>query len=147
MSARAEGQRQRTIALRPLLYAAAALSLLAGLIHSWVTPEHFAEWWGYGAFFLAVAVVQAAYAVAILRWPSRRLYALGIVGNLAVVGLWVITRTVGIPFFGPDAGEVEAVGPIDALSTPLEALLVIVLGLLLWRASGARAGPATRDSA
>ena len=36
----------RTGALRPLriLYAAAALSLLAALIHLWVTPEHFEEW-------------------------------------------------------------------------------------------------------
>jgi membrane protein YdbS with pleckstrin-like domain len=28
------------------LYAAAALSLFAALIHLWVTPEHFEEWWG-----------------------------------------------------------------------------------------------------
>jgi hypothetical protein len=36
----------RTGALRPLriLYAVAALSLLAALIHLWVTPEHFEEW-------------------------------------------------------------------------------------------------------
>src|SRR5215212_4862247 len=34
------------------LYAAAALSLLAALVHLWVTAEHFEEWWGYGAFFL-----------------------------------------------------------------------------------------------
>ena len=42
----------RTGAVRPsrVLYAAAALSLLAALIHLWVTPEHFEEWWGYGAF-------------------------------------------------------------------------------------------------
>ena len=32
----------------PTLYAATALSLIAGLVHLWVTPEHFEEWWGYG---------------------------------------------------------------------------------------------------
>src|SRR5215217_7330059 len=40
------------------LYAAAALSLLAGLIHLWVAPEHFEEWWGYGVFFLVAGAVQ-----------------------------------------------------------------------------------------
>ena len=40
------------------LYAAATLSLLAGLIHLWVTPEHFEEWWGYGAFFLVAGAAQ-----------------------------------------------------------------------------------------
>jgi len=51
-------------AVRPLrvLYAAAALSLLAALIHLWVTPEHLEEWWGYGAFFLVTALAQALYA-------------------------------------------------------------------------------------
>jgi hypothetical protein len=28
----------------PTLYAAAALSLVAALIHLWVAPEHFEEW-------------------------------------------------------------------------------------------------------
>jgi cell filamentation protein len=40
------------------LYAASALSLLAGLIHLWVTPEHFEEWWGYGLFFMFAAAAQ-----------------------------------------------------------------------------------------
>ncbi len=29
---------------RGILYTVAALSLLAGLIHLWVMPEHFEEW-------------------------------------------------------------------------------------------------------
>jgi hypothetical protein len=40
------------------LYAAASLSLAAALIHLWVMPEHFEEWWGYGTFFLATAAAQ-----------------------------------------------------------------------------------------
>ena len=44
------------LAARPnaVLYAAAALSLLAALIHLRVMPEHFEEWWGYGTFFLVL---------------------------------------------------------------------------------------------
>jgi len=41
---------------------------------------------------------------------------------------------VGIPFFGPEAGEVEGVGIIDACATTSEAALVVALGVLvLWR--------------
>jgi hypothetical protein len=29
---------------KPILYAAATLSLVAVLIHLWVAPEHFEEW-------------------------------------------------------------------------------------------------------
>ena len=31
---------------RVYLYAAAALSLIAALMHAWAMPEHFEEWWG-----------------------------------------------------------------------------------------------------
>ena len=40
-------------AIKGLVYSAVALWLVAALIHLWVTPEHFREWWGYGTFMLA----------------------------------------------------------------------------------------------
>ena len=54
---------------RILLYAAAAFSLVAALIHLVAMPEHFEEWRGYGTFFLAVAAFRGAYAPVLLRWP------------------------------------------------------------------------------
>jgi hypothetical protein len=77
------------------LYAAAALSLLAALIHLWVMPEHFEEWWGYGAFFLVTAASQVLYAPLVLLWPTRMVLLSGIAGNLAIVALYLLTRTVG----------------------------------------------------
>jgi len=53
------------------LHVAAALSLLAAIIHLWVMPEHFEEWWGYGTFFLVVALAQGLYALCLLRRPGR----------------------------------------------------------------------------
>jgi hypothetical protein len=108
-------------------YAAAALSLAAALVHAWVIPEHFGEWWGYGAFFLVVAVAQVCLSDGLLYRPRPRLFLAGIVGNLAVVALYVATRTVGIPFFGPHAGEVEQVGATDLATAMVETVLVIVL--------------------
>ena len=98
-------------------------------------PEHFEEWWGYGLVFLIAAVAQALNAIAILRAPTPTLFRIGIIGNLAIIALWVVTRTIGIPVFGPHAGEIEAIGAIDVVSKLVEVLLVVVLAVLLRSAS------------
>ena len=114
-----------------LRYGAATLSVVAALIHAWVMPEHFREWWGYGTFFLIIALAQWFYSVVLLRWPRQPLFLLGIAGNLAIIGLYIATRTVGIPFFGPQAGEVEAIGVVDLISKVAELALVIMLVSLM----------------
>ncbi len=117
---------------KTILYVAAAFSLSAALIHLWVIPEHFEEWWGYGTFFLISAAAQGAYAAALLHWPRRPLLLLGIGGNVSIIVLYLLTRTVGIPFFGPHAGEVEGVGVTDVCATASElALVVVLLGVLV----------------
>ena len=116
-----------------ILYAAAVFSLLAALIHLWVMPEHFEEWWSYGAFFLVSAVAQGLYCAALLRGPRRPLLLLGIGGNLSIIALYLLTRTVGIPFFGPHAGEVEGIGMLDLSATAAELALTGTLGALLLR--------------
>ena len=117
---------------KTVLYVAAAFSLLAALIHLWVIPEHFEEWWGYGAFFLVSAVAQGAYSAALLRWSRRPLLLVGIGGNVSIIVLYLLPRTVGIPLFGPHAGEVEGVGVADLFATTSElALVVVLLGVLL----------------
>ena len=125
----------RAAPARPVrvLYAAAALSLLAALIHLWVAPEHFDEWWGYGTFFLVAAVAQALYAPLLLRRPNKTILLVGIAGNLAILVLYLLTRTLGIPFFGPEAGEVEGVGFADACATASELGIAVVLGAALLR--------------
>ncbi|MDQ4143016.1 MAG: hypothetical protein M3198_04585 [Actinomycetota bacterium] len=105
--------------------------MVAALVHFWVTADHFKEWWGYGAFFLITAGGQAFYAWILLRRPGRRYFLLGIVGNLAIVVLYVLTRTIGVPVFGPHAGEVEGVGTLDLLATGAESTLVVLLAALL----------------
>ena len=111
----------------------AALSLLAAAIHLWVMPEHLEEWWGYGAFFLVLAVAQGMYGLSLLRWPSRPFLLLGVAGNLAVAILWLVTRTTGIPLLGPHAGEVEGVGVLDLACTLAEVGIVAGLGALAMR--------------
>ncbi len=117
---------------------AATSSLVAALIHAWVMPEHFEEWWGYGAFFLASTVAQGVLPLVLVRQPRPWHLLAGIAGNLAIIALYVVTRTRGIPLAGPRMGEVEGVGPLDLAATAVEAgliLMLVVMLVKLWRTS------------
>lgn len=117
--------------------AAGVLSLLAGLVHGGLGPEHFREWWGYGLFFAFAAAAQAILGLALLvnpldpahpRAPALRRALLlgGIVGNLLLVATYALTRTVGIPI-GPGAGEAEPVGALDLATQVAEVATMLLL--------------------
>ena len=100
-------------------------------IHGAVIREHFEEAPLLGSFFLVLTVFQFAYVAAVVARPSRALLQVGIVTNLAVVALWIYTRTVGIPF-GVGGGEVEAVAVPDLLSAAFE-LAAVAIGVAMLR--------------
>jgi hypothetical protein len=106
---------------------AVVLSAYASLIHNWVLPEHYQEWWGYGLFFLASAVGQAFYAGLLLVWPRGWIFRVGIAANSAILVLYAVTRTLGVPVFGPHAGLVEPIGVPDLASAIAELALIVVL--------------------
>jgi hypothetical protein len=81
----------------------ALTSLAAGAIHFAVTGDHFQAGIAFGLFFAALAWAQVLWAVGVLMMPTRLLLAAGVAGNPAVVAIWVVSRTTGLPF-GPAAG-------------------------------------------
>jgi hypothetical protein len=109
---------------------AAALSLPAAWVHLAYAASHLRQWWAYGAFFLAAGIGQALFAPLVLRRPGPAVAAVGIAGNLAVVGMYVVSRTAGPPL-GPHAHVPEPAGPIDLATTASEIALVGVLLVLL----------------
>ncbi|MEO7979973.1 MAG: hypothetical protein ABI807_03620 [Sporichthyaceae bacterium] len=94
-------------------------SLGAGLVHLAVVQEHLDEWWVYGGFFAVLGVAQILWAVAALALDEPPLLRTVAFGNLAVVALWAVTRTVGLPV-GPDTWTPEAAGRADVLTSVLE---------------------------
>lgn len=113
-----------------MLEVAAGLSLTAAFLHAAAMPEHFAEWWGYGAFFLGITIAQAAYGVLLVRRPGRPLLLLGISGTAGIIGLYVIAISVGIPFVGPHAWHPERPSLLGLASKLAESgLLVLLVGL------------------
>lgn len=126
-----ESARRTRWTLLPLVAVAGAA---AAAVHFVVMPEHFEEAALYGTFFAVAATSQLIYSVLLLARPSRILLAAGAIGNTAIVVLWLITRTSGIPL-GPGAGDVESVGGLDILATIFEVTTAVGAIALLWRRS------------
>jgi hypothetical protein len=131
------GRRARLLSSRGLLVAA-SLSLGAGLVHLEVTNDHWFLWWGYGLFFLLTGIGQVLYAAIVVRWPTAPVLWIGIAGNLAIVGMYLYTRTNGVPW-GPGAGHIERAGTGDFITTAGEFVLA---GMLI-----AALGPRVRNRA
>lgn len=72
-------------------------SATAAGVHAAVAPPHLRESVLAGAFFLAVALAQVAWTAALLRRPSVGLLHVGVAANAALIVLWAVTRTVGLP--------------------------------------------------
>ena len=100
-----------------------ALLVLAGLgaaaIHFGFAPAHFGLNSVHGAFFLGVAWLQLAWALAIAWRPTRVIYGAGVALNLGVLGVWLASRTIGID------GTTESLGFPDAAASALELIIVI----------------------
>jgi len=114
-----------------LRYGAAVASAYAAFLHDVVVPEHAAEFWGYGLFFVLTTALQFFYAGALLFWPRRSVFLAGAAGNAAVLALYVVSRTVGVPLLGPHAGRPEPVGAVDLACAIVEVALVLALVRLL----------------
>ena len=138
----------RTDARRELEVDAAVLAIAVGMIHAVVAVSHAEEFWLFAVFFAALAAGQIAWGAVVYKGAARRVLVAGAWANLAVVLLWLFTRTVALPL-GPDAGEREAVGPLDVLAS-LDELVVVTIVFALVRfprlrprlvAAAARVGP------
>jgi len=110
----------------PMLILAALMVQGAAVIHLTAVPMHWEEYVPFGLFFVAAAVSQTAFAAAAVAAPSRRLLLLGAAGNLAIVWLYVVSRTIGVPV-GPRPWAPEAVGLPDVVCTGLEVIASILL--------------------
>ncbi|MEU8250445.1 hypothetical protein [Nonomuraea sp. NPDC048916] len=115
---------------------AAAASVLAGLIHYAVIPEHRGEWWGYAIFFTLLGAFEIVWAVA--AWTGgRRVMFLGVLVNVAVLIVWTLSRTTGIPI-GPHAAAPEPYGALDVICGVAE---IVTIGAILIALRGRRPVP------
>ena len=119
----------------------AALLVGAGVIHLVMVPSHMQASSLDGWSFAIAGWVQLLLAIGVIVKPGRWLLAATIGVNVALVALWVWSRTIGLPV-GGHAGIAEEVGGVDLFAVALEAAAVLGAAVLLWRPTLGRDLPA-----
>jgi diguanylate cyclase (GGDEF)-like protein len=127
----------------PLLRWIAFGSLLAGVIHVGVCPEHFREATLFGVFFVVVALAQMGWAARILSHPGPALLIGGAIGQAATVGVWLMSRAVGIPV-GPGAWQRERLDVTGLAASLIE--VAVAVAALRWAADHAAPSAVTPRS-
>jgi hypothetical protein len=123
-----------------LLPTVALLSAAAATIHFAAIDMQGAGYWLFTAAFALLAIFQLVWALLALIRPSRLLYVVGALGNLAAVFIWAYSRAVDVPI-GPNAGKAESVAYGDVVSTVFEGLIAIGLIVMLLRRGRAASNP------
>jgi hypothetical protein len=122
-----------------ILVLVAALAFVGALIHVGAAVDHWVEYHLYTLVFSSLAALQTCWAVLILRGASQRVLVLGCVLQLGIVGLWAVSRTVGVPL-PPTAWTPEEIGIADLIETigELTTVLAVLSVLLAERSNAAR---------
>jgi hypothetical protein len=115
----------------------ALLLLGSAAIHLAVVPEHLREYVPFGLFFVTAGLAQLALAAAILVAPRREVLLAGAAGTVAIIALWAVSRTAGVPV-GPTPWEPEVPAAADVICTALEAVTVPLLIKLATSSGGGR---------
>ena len=117
--------------------------LVSGVVHGVLAPEHLRESRLLGIGFVAVAMLQLVLGMVFLRRPAPPLWAAATILVVFSLTVYLISRTVGLPF--GHEHEPEAVGALDLVSKSAE--LVALGGLLASMHTTTRAwrrGPSLR---
>jgi hypothetical protein len=129
-----------------MLYWGAGLSIFSLVAHAIDAPDHLNEWWGYGTFFVIIAAFQFFLGIALLIRPWRYdengnirggrndrfgkpYYNIGIILSSAIVVVYLITRTSGMPFLGPEASR-EPVTLLSLIPPVVNIPLIIIFANL-----------------
>lgn len=109
-------------------------SAAAAGVHAAVGPAHFTEGAVFGVFFAGTALAQVGWSLAMATRPTRTLLLAGLVGNSAVLLLWLTTRTIGLPGLLPGP---EAIGIWDISCGAWELAVVLATARILQGQPGA----------
>jgi hypothetical protein len=97
---------------------AAVCTVASGVVHAVATPHHATEHVAFGVFFFLCTFGQFGWATMALTSPTPSLLWSGLGLNVLLIGLWVVTRTVGLPL-GLTSGP-EGIGAWDVAATVWE---------------------------
>jgi hypothetical protein len=99
--------------LRYISYTAAVAIAIAGILHLidlGIDTDHL-ENMSITVFFIVAGAAQIFWVIPTVRHWGNSWYFIGIAGNVALIAIWMVSRTPGNPI--TEGGEAEAIGAID----------------------------------
>ncbi len=115
------------------------LCILTGLIHIGIAAGDIRQSSAYTPLVAMIAAFQLGWAGLVIARPSRGALLCGALVNAALIVLWILSRTAGLPI-GPQPWVAEPLGTVDAIAAAAEVVIVLAAGCLLLarRCSAAR---------
>jgi FtsP/CotA-like multicopper oxidase with cupredoxin domain len=128
-----------------LLVPAGLLTAGAAAIHFSLVPDHLSEYLPFGILFVVTGLAQAALALATVLWPRRRVFAAAALVALGCITVWLVSRTVGLPFGPSERLAIDTSAPVSifleiatsngqlagTLTSIIEAASVLLFAVLL----------------
>jgi hypothetical protein len=137
----------RPAALVARVGAVAALTGSAA-VHATVIGDHLDEWPPAGWFFVIITIAELLLALAVTVGWSRPTAIAVVLVSTGTVLVWLVSRTVGLPFGPAELRAVETVGAPDLACCVLEvAAAALVAPWALRRWSRRRTAPVVWDRA
>jgi hypothetical protein len=109
-----------------LVYAAAACTLIAGILHLSLASNVIVNNLQVGVFFLVAGIAQIFWTLPTLRTWGRVWTYVGIGGTIILIIIWIITRFPDNPIIGRDL-------PVNSIGIAIEVFQIafIVLSALI----------------
>lgn len=109
----------------PVAHLAAGCLAGAAIIHFAMVPQHAGDSLLDPIGFAVAGWAQLWLAAALLRRDARdSTHGIAIVVNLALIGVWLWSRTSGLPW-GAHAGVAEEIGAVDLIAVALQTVAVL----------------------
>jgi hypothetical protein len=108
--------------IRPLYYAAAATTAIAGILHLILAPNTLEFNLNSGIFFIVAGIAQLFWVLPIIRRWGLPWYCVGIAGTIVLMILFLITRM-------PDNPITGRAGPIMPMAIAIEVFQAAFIGL------------------
>ena len=102
----------------------ASLLAATGVIHLVMVPSHMAGWAAEGIGFAVAGWLQLGLAAMVALRPRRWVLFAGVLLNVGLIALWIVSRTSGFPF-GPHADHAESVTLIDGATVAMQAVAIL----------------------
>jgi hypothetical protein len=111
-----------------MYYGAAACTGIAGILHLVLVPNAINFNINNAIFFLVAGIAQLFWVLPMIKRWGIMWYAIGIIGTVILIGMWVITRVPDNPITGRGGPISEMAIATEVFQIAYVALTAIIIG-------------------